>query len=46
MVVNKDVTGVTNLTTDQAKQIWTGAITNWKDIPGGPDLPIVSDHPP
>jgi phosphate transport system substrate-binding protein len=34
MVTNKDVTGVTNLTTDQAKQIWTGAITNWKDVGG------------
>ena len=40
MVTNKDVTGVTNLTTDQAKQIWTGAITNWKDV-GGPDEAIV-----
>ncbi len=40
MVVNPSVTGVTNLTTDQAKQIWTGAITNWKDV-GGPDQPIV-----
>lgn len=40
MVVNPSVTGVTNLTTDQAKQIWTGAITNWKDV-GGPDQKIV-----
>ncbi len=40
MVVNPSVTGVTNLTTDQAKQIWTGAITNWKDV-GGPDQAIV-----
>lgn len=39
MVVNKDVTGVTNLTTAQAKQIWTGQITNWKDV-GGPDMKI------
>lgn len=39
MVTNPDVTGVTNLTTDQAKQIWTGAITNWKDV-GGPDEAI------
>jgi len=40
MVANKDVTGVTNLTTQQATDIWTGKITNWKDV-GGPDLPIV-----
>ena len=40
VVANKDVTGITNLTSDQNKQIWTGAITNWKDV-GGPDLPIV-----
>ena len=40
MVTNKDVTGVTNLTTDQAKQIWTGAITNWQAV-GGPNEPIV-----
>jgi len=40
MVVNQSVTGLTNLTTDQAKQIWTGAITNWKDV-GGPNQQIV-----
>jgi phosphate transport system substrate-binding protein len=40
MVANKDVTGVTNLTTAQAKDIWTGKITNWKDV-GGPDEKIV-----
>ncbi|HEY7024213.1 MAG TPA: substrate-binding domain-containing protein [Candidatus Limnocylindrales bacterium] len=39
MVTNTDVTGVTNLSTDQAKQIWTGAITNWKDV-GGNDEAI------
>jgi phosphate transport system substrate-binding protein len=40
VVTNKDVTGVTNLTTAQETSIWTGKITNWKDV-GGPDMPIV-----
>lgn len=40
MVANKDVTGVTSLTSQQATDIWTGKVTNWKDV-GGPDLPIV-----
>lgn len=40
MVVSKDVTGVTNLTTSQAKDIWTGKITNWSAV-GGPNEPIV-----
>jgi phosphate transport system substrate-binding protein len=39
MVNNKDVSGVTNLTTQQATDIWTGKITNWKDV-GGPDEKI------
>ena len=34
VVVNKSVTGVTNLTSQQAKDIWTGKITNWKDVRG------------
>jgi phosphate transport system substrate-binding protein len=40
VVTNKDVTGVTNLTTQQEKDIWTGTDTNWNQV-GGPDLPIV-----
>ena len=40
MVVNKSVTGVTNLTTAQATDIWTGKVTNWKDV-GGNDQAIV-----
>jgi phosphate transport system substrate-binding protein len=40
MVVSKDVTGVTNLTSQQATDVWTGKVTNWKDL-GGPDEAIV-----
>jgi phosphate transport system substrate-binding protein len=40
MVLNRDITGVTNLTSAQAKDIWTGRITNWKDV-GGNDEAIV-----
>jgi phosphate transport system substrate-binding protein len=40
MVVNPDITGVQGLTSAQATDIWTGKVTNWKDV-GGPDEPIV-----
>ena len=40
VVTNKKVTGVTNLTTQQNIDVWTGRVTNWKAV-GGPDLPIV-----
>jgi len=40
MVNNPGVTGVTNLTTQQATDIWTVKITNWKDV-GGNDQAIV-----
>ena len=40
MVINKGVTGVTNLTTQQATDIWTGKVTNWRDV-GGNDAAIV-----
>jgi phosphate transport system substrate-binding protein len=40
MVANPGVTGVTSLTTKQATDIWTGKVTNWKDV-GGNDQAIV-----
>ncbi len=40
VVTNLDVTGVTNLTTQQNIAIWTGVDTNWNQV-GGPNLPIV-----
>ena len=40
VVTNKKVTGVTNLTTQQNVDIWTGKDTSWNQV-GGPDLPIV-----
>lgn len=41
-IVNKDVTeaGVKDLSTDQLIGVFTGQITNWKDV-GGPDEDIV-----
>jgi phosphate transport system substrate-binding protein len=40
LIVNSKVTGVTNLTTAQIQGIYSGKITNWKQV-GGPDLNIV-----
>lgn len=40
VIVNSKVTGVTNLTTAQIQGIYSGKITNWKQV-GGPNLNIV-----
>ena len=45
VVTNKDVTGVTNLTSQQEQDIWSCKITNWKDV-GGPDMPIILIYRP
>ena len=39
LIVNKGI-GVSNLTTDQVKMIYSGKATNWNQV-GGPNLPIV-----
>lgn len=39
LIVNSNVSGLKQLTTDQIKSIYTGATTNWSQV-GGPDLPI------
>lgn len=39
LVLNRDVTGITSLTTAQIQGIYNGSITNWQQV-GGPDLPI------
>jgi len=44
LIVNKDVT-IDNLTKQQASDIYTGKITNWKDV-GGKDAKIVLVHRP
>jgi phosphate transport system substrate-binding protein len=38
VIINKNV-GVTNLSTDDLKGIYSGKLTNWSQV-GGPDLPI------
>jgi phosphate transport system substrate-binding protein len=40
VVINSKVTGVTNLTSAQLKDIYTGKTKNWSAL-GGPNLPIV-----
>ena len=36
----RNVTGVTALTSEQIRSLFTGEITNWKDL-GGPDMPVI-----
>lgn len=40
VATHPSVTGVKNLKTDQLKAIYSGAVTNWKQI-GGPDAKII-----
>jgi phosphate transport system substrate-binding protein len=40
LIINSKVTGVTNLTVDQLKGIYSGKTTNWSQL-GGANLPIV-----
>ena len=45
LIINKGVTGVTNLSTQQIRNIYDGTYTNWDQI-GGPNLHItVYDRP-
>ncbi|OOM80380.1 phosphate ABC transporter substrate-binding protein [Clostridium sp. BL-8] len=44
IVVGKDL-GIDNLTSDQLKDIFSGKVTNWKDV-GGPDKAILVVHRP
>lgn len=44
VLVNKDAAAVKSLSKEQLKGIFTGQITNWKEV-GGPDLAIVVVFP-
>jgi phosphate transport system substrate-binding protein len=39
VVINQNITGVTDLTAKQLQGIYSGSIRNWQQV-GGPDLPI------
>ncbi|MFF3316629.1 substrate-binding domain-containing protein [Streptomyces sp. NPDC003035] len=40
LVLNDEIP-VTNLTLDQVRRLYQGRITNWNQIPGGPDRPVL-----
>lgn len=40
-LVLNDGIPVTNLTLDQVRRLYQGRITNWNQIPGGPDRPVL-----
>ncbi|ESA32703.1 phosphate abc transporter substrate-binding protein [Leptolyngbya sp. Heron Island J] len=40
VIVHNSVTGITNITGEHIKAIYSGQITNWKDL-GGPDADII-----
>jgi len=45
LAINPDVKGVTNLSTSQILDIYTGKTSNWSQV-GGPNLPIVAVERP
>ncbi len=45
LAINPDVKGVTNLSTSQIVDIYTGKVSNWSQV-GGPNLPIVAVERP
>lgn len=46
IILNRSVTGITSLSRDQLTGIYDGRYTNWKQLPGGPDLPIIRFNRP
>ena len=40
VILNKEVTGIENLTSDELRDIFCGRTANWNEL-GGPDMPVV-----